>query len=133
MVDMVDVKVAVATAAGPQEAMEAFDLPHHFGRVSRPFGRECRSNRAVHAVTAHKDHIADFPVLDALVEFLQRAAVPGHQADAHLQILLGSLFRKAEHAFAGRAVHGDRLLHEHVQALFDGVGEVDPAECRGGG
>jgi hypothetical protein len=36
-------------------------------------------------------------------------------------------------ALAGRTVHGDGLLHEDVELLLDGVGEVYPAEGRWGG
>ena len=53
-----------------------------------------------------------------------------HQAHAHLEVLLRRLLGQREHLARGGAVDRDRLLHEDVQALLDGVGEVDPAEGR---
>ena len=54
----------------------------------------------------------------------------GHQAHAHLEVLRRRLLGQLEHPAGGRAVDRDRLLHEDVEALLDGVGEMDPAEGR---
>src|SRR5687767_8334048 len=82
MVDVVDVEVAVATAAGPKEAVEAADLPHEFAAFTIPFGGEGGTDRAVHAVTAHEHDIAEGAILDEFVELLKVAAVTGHETDA---------------------------------------------------
>ena len=60
----------------------------------------------------------------------RRLAVAAHQADADLEVLLHRFLGQLEHLPRGRAVDRDRLLHEDVQALLDGVGEVHPAEGR---
>ena len=57
--------------------------------------------------------------------------MPHHQTDADLQVLALGLFAECDHAPRGGAVHGDRLFHEDVQPLVDGVAEMHPAECRG--
>ena len=85
---------------------------------------------AAHAVGPQGDDVADLAVLDPLEQFLPAPAVADHQAHADLEILLLGLLGQLEHLPRGRAVHGDRLLHEDVQALLDGVGEMHPAERR---
>ena len=87
-------------------------------------------DRAAHAVGAQQDQVADLAVLDALVQFLPGFAVPNHQAHAHLEVLFVGLLGQREHLARGGPVHGHGLLHEHVQPLLDGVGEVHPAERR---
>ena len=121
-----DVVVAEDAAAGPQERVEQADLVHQLGDAVglRRRGAAARA----HAVGAHRDDVADLPVADAVEQFLPRAAVPDHQADADLQVLLHGRFAELEHAAGGGAVHRDRLLHEDVQALLDGVAELHPAE-----
>ena len=91
VVDVVDVEVAEAAAAGPEEAVEALDLPEQFAGLAGPLGGEGRAERPVHAVAAHQDDVADLAVLNALVQFLQRPAVAGHQAHADLQVLARGL------------------------------------------
>ena len=54
--------------------------------------------------------------------------MPAHEAHAGLQILLHRLFGQLDHLPGGRAVNADGLLHEDVQALFDGVFEMHPPE-----
>ena len=72
-------------------------------------------------------------LVDAVEQLAADGAVPAHQADADLEALLLGLLAELEHLPRAGAVHGDRLLHEDVQPLGDGVGEVDPAEGRRGG
>ena len=57
-------------------------------------------------------------------------AVAAHQADADLEVLLLRLLAQGEHLAGGRAVDGDRLLHEGIEALLDRVAEMHPAEGR---
>ncbi len=143
LVDVVDVEVREHPARRPQEAVEASQLVHHLGHRLRgvadhlrrdaaldlPLG-EGRPAGAVHAVGAHRDDVADLAVLDAAQQFVARVAVPAHQADADLEVLLDRLGAELEHLPGGRAVHRDRLLHEDVEALLDGVLEMQPAEGR---
>ena len=56
------------------------------------------------------------------------AAVPGHQSHAHLEVLRRRLFGQFEHLAGRRTIGRQRLLHEDVQPLLDGVGEMHPAE-----
>ncbi len=71
MIDDVDVEVVETTAAGPDEAVETLNLPQQFARLAGPFLRERRPDRSGHPVGAHGDDVADFAVLDALVQLLQ--------------------------------------------------------------
>src|SRR6478672_1393567 len=80
MIDVMDVKIAVAAAASPKETMKLTNLPKQLARVARPFCRESVSHRPVHAITAHQDEISDLAVLDAFMQFLQRAAMTRHQS-----------------------------------------------------
>ena len=84
----------------------------------------------MHAIGAHGDDVADLAVLDALGEILAHPAVTAHQAHAHLEVLGIRLLGEVEHPPRRRSIDRHRLLHEHVQALLDGVGELDPAERR---
>ena len=65
--------------------------------------------------------------IDRLV--VHRAVVP-LQADADLEVLLLRGLGRLEHPPHARRVDGDRLLHEHVLALLDGVLEVLGPEAR---
>ena len=70
LVDLVDVEVAEAAAAGPEEAVEPLDLVEQLADVVRlRAGREA-ADRAVHAVGPHGDDVADLAGLDPVVEFL---------------------------------------------------------------
>ncbi len=84
----------------------------------------------MHAIGTKRDDVADLARLDALVEGLAGLAVPPHQAHADLEILLDRFLRQFQHPTRCRAVHRDRLLHEDIDALVNGIGEVDPAEGR---
>ncbi|MDT8300194.1 MAG: hypothetical protein RQ760_01840 [Sedimentisphaerales bacterium] len=86
----------------------------------------------MHPVAALQNDIADFAVVDALGKLLECPAVTGHQSHAHFEVLCRCLLGKLEHPPAGRAVHGDRLFHENIDAFFDCIGEMHPAECRWG-
>ena len=56
------------------------------------------ADRPVHPVAALQDDVADFAVVDALGQFLQRPAVAGHQAHADLEVLGRRRFAELEHA-----------------------------------
>src|SRR6266705_2374871 len=47
MINMVDVKVAEAPTARPQEAVEALNLPEQFRRFAPPFFRQRRTHRSM--------------------------------------------------------------------------------------
>ena len=55
-----------------------------------------------------------WPSLIRLNSSLAGLAVAAHQADADLEVLLRRLLAQREHLPGGRAVDGDRLLHEDV-------------------
>ncbi len=129
-VDVVNVEVAVAAAAGPQEAVEVFDLPHQLVLVGGLGLGEGRAHGRVHAIGTQHDHVADLAVLNAVEQLAAGQAVAAHQADAHLQVLLVGFLGQGEHLARGRAVDSDRLFHEDVDALLDGVLEVYPAKGR---
>ena len=54
--------------------------------------------------------------------------MPAHEADADLEILLDRLFAEFKHLLRRGAVGRERLLHEDVETLLDGVGEMGCAE-----
>ena len=58
--------------------------------------------------------------------------VADHQTDTDLEVLRVGLPGQLDHAACRGAVDGDGFFHEDVEALLDGVGEVDPAEGRWG-
>ena len=106
------------------------DLVEQLADVVRLGRREGRADGPGLAIGPQRDDVADLAALDAVEQLLAGLAVPAHQADADLQVLLDRLLGQRQHLPRGRAVDGDRLLHEDVQALLDRVGEVDPAEGR---
>ena len=128
MIDVVDVKVAVAPAAGPEEAVEVLNLPEQFTRFARPFFRERRSDRSVHSIAAQQYEVADFAVLDALMQFLERPAVAGHQSHAYFQVLRCRLLGEREHPAGGRTIRRQRLFHEDVEPLLNGVSKMHPTK-----
>ena len=73
------------------------------------------------------------PSLIRLKSSCARVAVAAHQADADLEALLLRLLAQGHHPAGRRPIDGDRLLHEGIDSLLDGVGEVHPAEGRRGG
>ena len=77
-INVVDVKVAEETAAGPDEAVKARNLPEQFGRAAaRPFFRETGRQRPGHAVAAQQNDVADLAVLEALGQFLEAPGCDG--------------------------------------------------------
>ena len=107
------------------------DLIHEFGQSFTPAikgARKASATAALHAITAKEEEVADFAVLDALVKLLQVAAMAGHEAHADFEILFHGLLGEGEHAAGTWAVARERLFHENVDAFFDGVLEMDPAE-----
>jgi len=82
----------------------------------------------VHAVDAERIDIADRAVVDALDHLLAGLGVPPHKPRTDLEsLLLGFLGGFQQPAHAGR-VGGERLLHEHVDALLHRVFEMRRAE-----
>jgi hypothetical protein len=51
-----------------------------------------------------------------------------HEPDADLHALGIRLLAEFQHALAAGAIHADGLFHEHVDAFFDGVLKLYPAE-----
>ena len=86
----------------------------------------------MHAVAALEDDLPHRAIVHPLGQFLHSPAVPGHQPDAHLEVLLRCGLTQREHALARGPINRHGLLHENVQALLDRVGEVHPAEGRRG-
>ncbi len=58
----------------------------------------------------------------------ERPAVAGHQSHSHFQVLRHRLFAQLEQAAGSGPIGRQRLFHEDVEILADGVAEVDPAE-----
>jgi hypothetical protein len=85
----------------------------------------------VHSVAAHEQDFAEFAILNALVEFLERALVAGHEAYANLQVRPGGILGEEQHFLTGGAVDGDGFFHENVEFFLNGVAEMHPSE-RGG-
>src|SRR6186997_3203110 len=60
VIDMVDVKVAVASAARPKEAVEVLNLPKQFAHAGGLRHRRERPDWPMHPVTAQENEVADF-------------------------------------------------------------------------
>ena len=89
LVDAVDVEVAEAAAAGPEEAVEPLDLVEQLADALRLRRRGEGAGRPVHPVAPHGKDFAQLARADAVVEFDALVAVAGHQAHAHLEVLAG--------------------------------------------
>jgi len=116
--------------------MEAADLVHDFGKIFTSTikgARKASAAATLHAVAAEEEEVADFAILDALVELLHVAAMARHEANADFEVLFHGLFGEGEQATGAWAVARERLFHENVEAFFDGVLEVDPTEGERGG
>src|SRR3954452_23639806 len=88
-IDVVDQEIAIASAAAPQEGMKPLDLPDQLARLVGGLFRSRFLRRfSRHAIRPEHGQIADCAVLDSFMKFATRAAVPAHQADANLLILL---------------------------------------------
>ena len=71
-IDIVNVEVAIAPSAGPEETVESSSLIHQFGSIVR-FGRGGEeANGAVHAVSPQRDNVADFAAEDDFPCLLKR-------------------------------------------------------------
>ena len=110
--------------------MEALDLVEQLADARRLRRRAEQRDRAVHPVGPQQDEVADLARLDPVVKLVAGVAMPAHQTDADLEVLLLGFLAQLEHLSRARPVHRDRLLHEDVDPLVDGVGEMDPAERR---
>ena len=96
----VNVEIAVVPAAGPEETVEPLDLVHQFLGSSGGGKRLEVADRPVHAVAALEDDLPDRAVVHPLGQFLHRPAMPGHQPDAHLEVLLGRRLTQRQHTLA---------------------------------
>src|SRR5947208_2244378 len=130
MVDVMNVEVVETAATGPKKTVEAPNLPKQFSRMARPLVRKRRRDRLMHAVTVQQNDIANLAILDAVLEFLHRATVARHQANADFEIPGRRFLGKVEHATGTRPIGSERFLHEDIKVLLDGVGEMDPAKCQ---
>ncbi len=101
-----------------------------FGHVRRPGAAEGEAFRLLDPVGPQERQVADLAVLDTFEQLAARGAMPAHQADADLEVLGPRFLGQLQHLTRARPVHRDRLLHEDVEALLDGVGEMHPAEGR---
>ena len=128
MINVVDVKVAKTPAAGPNKTVEVLNLPEQFTWFAGPFFRKRRSHRPMHPVAAQQNEIADFAILDALMQFLERPAVARHQSHAHFQVFRRRLLGELEHPAGSRAVRRQRFFHENVQPLLNGVSKMHPTK-----
>src|SRR5437899_1874363 len=84
----------------------------------------------MHAVPAQQNDITNLAILDAVLEFLHPATVTRHQANTHFEIPGRRFLGKVEHATGTRAIGSERVRHEDIKVLLDGVGEMDPAKCQ---
>src|SRR5438067_2088612 len=98
MVDVMNVEVVVTPATGPKKTVEAPNLPKQFTRMPRPLLRKRRRDRLMHAVTPQQNDVTNLTILDALLQFLHRATVTRHQANADFEILGRRGFGEFEHA-----------------------------------
>src|SRR5262249_31944082 len=86
-IDVVNVEIAVASARGPEERVEALDLIHQVAdALGLALGAEERDG-AVHAVGAEQEQVAHLPVADPLKELFAGVAVPAHEADADFEVM----------------------------------------------
>ena len=84
-----DIEVAEAAAAGPEETHRTLDLVEQLADPRRLRGRQEGADRPRHAIGSHGDDLADLASLDPLLELLAAAAVADHQPYADLEVLLG--------------------------------------------
>ena len=134
-VDVVNVVIVEATATGPDEAVEAADLPADFLKVlvlipeflrDGPRGR----HRTVHTVAAHEHHIAHGAFLNFVGHCAARAAVPAHEAHAHLEVLLLGHLVDLKDLLGAIAIGGHGFFHEHIHTPLHSVFVEHPAEGR---
>ena len=128
-----DIEVAEAAAAGPEETHRTLDLVEQLADPRRLRGRQEGADRPRHAIGPHGDDLADLASLDPLLELLSAAAVADHQPYADLEVFLRRFGGQLQHLPRGGAVNAERLFNEDVDALLDRIAEVDPAEGRVGG
>src|SRR5579884_928701 len=127
---MVDVEIAEAAAACPQERVESSDLIEKFADAIWLRPRREETDGAMLPIGAQQREFADLAITNAFVQFLPRMAVPAHEADADLEVLALGFLAQLEHPPCRWRINRDGLLHEDVEALLDGVAEVKPAKGR---
>src|SRR3954452_9747269 len=96
-----DIEVIVGAATEPEEGVEAADLVPDFGKIFAPAikgARKATAAATLHAIATKEEEVADFAVLNALVELLHVAAMARHEADADFEVLLHGFFGQSKHA-----------------------------------
>ena len=131
-INEMDVKITEQPARGPQETVETLNLIQHFIFIRRLAHRKGRGHRTVHAIAPHEVDLANFTVLNALVQFLAATAMPDHQPHTTLQVFLVRLFGQLQHPPGGRAVGRHRFFHEYMQSFIDRIFEHRRPESQGG-
>src|SRR3954465_3714666 len=116
-----NVEVVEQPAAGPDETVEPLDLPRQLVTVFGLARRKARADRAVHAIGAHRNDVADGAVGNPFMQFLASMAVTNHETYGDLEIFVIGLLRQVEHALGRDAVGDDWLLHEDVKSAVNGV------------
>ena len=101
-------------------------LPEQFVSVGGP---AADGVGAVHAVGVDHEHVAQLAVADLLDQGLAVGRMAAHQPGGDLEVLLFGPLAGAEHPLQPARVGREPLLHEHVDALVDGVVEMDAAEA----
>ena len=123
-----NVKVTEQSTAGPDEAVESLNLVHHLLFFRWLPLRKCGRDRTMHAISTHVDDVSDFSVQNPLMQFLTSATMTDHQANSALQILLICKFGEFKHLSSTRTICDDRLFHEDIQTLFNGVLVMHPSK-----
>src|SRR6266404_3808319 len=82
----------------------------------------------MHPIAAQQNEIPNFAVLNALMQFLHRPAVSRHQPHSDFKVLGRRRLGQLEHSAGAWAIDGERLLHENIEVLLNGISEMDPAE-----
>ena len=93
-----------------------------------PAGLRAHAADRLHAVGADEHDVAELAVADPLDQLLAVDAVAALQAGGDLEVLLLGLFAGPDQPPQAGRVGRERLLHEDVHALLDGVFELRGAE-----
>jgi len=125
-------------AAEPVEHVPVSDLILHLrggaAQLLRQLGPpRLRPDRTAVPVHAHRQDIADGPVMQSFHGLEIVGLMTPLQADADLEVFLLCFLGRGEDPAHAGAVDGDGLLHENVLALPDRFLEVNRPEAGGGG
>src|SRR5260370_36947236 len=83
LVDVVDIKIAVEAAAGPQEAVKPLDLVEQLADPLGPGAGERKPHRPAHPVGPQGDEVADLARLDPVEGFPADLALTAPQLAGH--------------------------------------------------